>query len=254
MALQSSTISEALVVRYVNYGESDRIVTILTPAYGLCSGFAHGARNSRRRFGPALQLFSRINILWQEGRYGSLRLLREAELLEPAERVMPNLEAWALAAYASELVVALFPEEQVIPEVYALLRSCFDTLAEGVGLEQIRLLYELRLLSAAGLLPHLSHCARCWCAPAEAGMFFDPQQGGALCPGCGGTQSLLQVSHLSLGSLARLTRLEMSGISRVRLSPLTLQQGRAVLDAVLNATLQRPPRSAPFIDLFRPFS
>jgi recombinational DNA repair protein (RecF pathway) len=133
MALQSSTISEALVVRYVNYGESDRIVTILTPDHGLCSGFAHGARNSKRRFGPALQLFSRINILWQEGRYGSLRLLKEAELLEPAERVMPNLEAWALAAYASELVVALFPEEQAIPEVYSLLRSCFDALRAAVG-------------------------------------------------------------------------------------------------------------------------
>lgn len=254
MALQSSTISEALVVRYVNYGESDRIVTILTPAHGLCSGFAHGARNSKRRFGPALQLFSRINILWQEGRYGSLRLLKEAELLEPAERVMPNLEAWALAAYASELVVALFPEEQAIPEVYSLLRSCFDALAEGSGLGQIRILYELRLLGVAGLLPHLSHCARCWCPLSEEQMYFDPEDGGALCFSCRGASGALQVSPLTLGSLARLTRLEMDRAHGVRLSPLTLEQGRAILDAVFHNTLQRPTRSAHFIDLFHPLS
>ncbi|MDY0291060.1 MAG: DNA repair protein RecO [Desulfuromonadaceae bacterium] len=254
MALQGLTISEALVVRYVNYGESDRIVAILTPKHGLCSGFAHGARNSKRRFGPALQLFSRINIMWQEGRYGSLRLFKEAELLEPAERVMPNLEAWALAAYASELVVALFPEEQAIPEVYFLLRSCFDALAQGEGLRQIRILYELHLLNVAGLLPHLSHCARCWCHLNEMQMFFDPEQGGALCSSCNGNTGSLPVSPLTLGSLARLSRLEMGKIHGVRLSPLTLEQGRTILDAALNNTLQRPLRSAPFIDLFHPLS
>lgn len=254
MALQGSTISEALVVGYVNYGESDRIVTILTPEHGLCSGFAHGARNSKRRFGPALQLFSRINILWQEGRYGSLRLLKEAELLEPAERVMPNLEAWALAAYASELVVALFPEEQAIPEIYTLLRSCLDALTQGNGLDQIRILYELRLLGAAGLLPHLSHCARCWCSPDESHMFFDPEHGGALCTACGGYPGQLRVSPLTLGSLSRITRLDMQKVHGMRLSRLTLDQGRAVLDAVFNTTLSRPLRSTPFIDLFHPLS
>ncbi|MFO7832303.1 MAG: DNA repair protein RecO [Desulfuromonadaceae bacterium] len=254
MALQSSTISEALVVRYVNYGESDRIVTILTPEHGLCSGFAHGARNSKRRFGPALQLFSRINIMWQEGRYGSLRLFKEAELLEPAERVIPNLEAWALAAYASELVVALFPEEQAVPEVYSLLRSCFDSLVPGNGLGQIRILYELRLLDVAGLLPHLSHCARCWCPLGEEQMFFEPEDGGSLCLSCGGATGSLPVSPLTLGSLARLTRLGMDKAHGVRLSPLTLEEGRAVLDSVFHSTLQRPSRSAPFIDLFRPLA
>jgi DNA repair protein RecO (recombination protein O) len=254
MALQSSTISEALVVRYVNYGESDRIVTILTPDYGLCSGFAHGARNSKRRFGPALQLFSRINILWQEGRHGSLRLLREAELLEPAERVMPNLEAWALAAYASELVISLFPEEQAIPEVYALLRSCLDALVPGSDLKQIRILYELHLLASAGLLPHLSHCARCWCPLDKGQMFFEPARGGALCPSCSGSAAFLPVSPLTLGSLSRLTRLEMERVHGARLSSLTLEQGRAVLDTVLNSILQRPLRSTPFIELFHPLS
>lgn len=242
------------MVRYVNYGESDRIVTIITPEHGLCSGFAHGARNSKRRFGTALQLFSRINILWQEGRYGSLRLFKEAELLEPAERVMPNLEAWALAAYASELVLNLFPEEQAIPEVYSLLRSCFDCLARGSGLGQIRILYELRLLSAAGLLPHLGHCARCWCPLGETEMFFNPDQGGTLCLSCGNASGVMTVSPLTLGSLARLTRLEMEKAHGVHLSPLTLEQGRAILDAVFHNTLTRPPRSATFIDLFHPLS
>lgn len=246
------------MVRYVDYGESDRIVTVFTPEHGLCSGFAHGARNSKRRFGPALQLFSRINLLWQEGNHGALRLFKEAELLEPAERVMPNLEAWALAAYASELVLALVPEEQAAPEIYALLRTCFNALSVGTGLGQIRMLYELRLLVESGLLPHLSHCARCWCSPTAEQMGFDPEQGGALCRACApvgaSADALVYVSSLTLGSMARLARLDMDRIESVRLSAQTIKEGRSVLDAIFNVVLSRPPRSAPFIELFHPLS
>jgi hypothetical protein len=46
----------------------------------------------------------------------------------------------------------------------------------------------------------------------------------------------------------------MERVHGARLSSLTLEQGRAVLDTVLNSILQRPLRSTPFIELFHPLS
>ncbi|MBN2645558.1 MAG: DNA repair protein RecO [Desulfuromonadaceae bacterium] len=243
--------SEALVVRYTNYGESDRVVTLLTAEQGLISGFAPGARNSRRRFGPALQLFSHIQIYWQRGNRGGLRQLREAELLAPAERVMANLEAWALAAYGCELAVHLFPEEQPLPEIFRLLRDYLNALSPGENLAETRLLYELRLLDRSGLLPHLGHCARCWRGLPDSQVGFDAAGGGALCPDCGGLAAPLRVSALSLGSLSRLLRLDRGCFGGVRLSARTLDEGRSVLGQILEEVLARPLRSEPFIALFR---
>ena len=46
---------EALVLRYTNYGEADRILTLLTAEHGLQRGFARSARNSRKRFAGTLE-------------------------------------------------------------------------------------------------------------------------------------------------------------------------------------------------------
>ena len=40
----------AVIVRAVDYGEADRVVTLLTRARGKVSAIARGARKSRRRF------------------------------------------------------------------------------------------------------------------------------------------------------------------------------------------------------------
>ena len=49
-----SLATQCLVLRVVDYGDADRIVTLLTAAHGKISALAKGARSSRRRYGAAL--------------------------------------------------------------------------------------------------------------------------------------------------------------------------------------------------------
>ena len=49
--------TEAIVLRLLDYGESDRIVTFCTNGYGKVRGIAKGARRSRKRFANALEPF-----------------------------------------------------------------------------------------------------------------------------------------------------------------------------------------------------
>ena len=50
-------VSAAIVVRLVDYGEADRIVTLMTRDFGKVAALARGARRSGRRFGGGLGLF-----------------------------------------------------------------------------------------------------------------------------------------------------------------------------------------------------
>ena len=47
----------AIVLRTVDYGEADRVVTLFTRDHGKLSALARGARKSVKRFGAALGLF-----------------------------------------------------------------------------------------------------------------------------------------------------------------------------------------------------
>ena len=56
--MKSAQKTKAIVLRSIDYGESDRILTFLTDDFGKLKGIAKGARRSRRRFANALEPFS----------------------------------------------------------------------------------------------------------------------------------------------------------------------------------------------------
>jgi len=56
----------ALVLRTRPFGESDRIVTLLTEQHGKVAGIAKGAKNSRRRFAGTLEPFVLIRAVFRQ--------------------------------------------------------------------------------------------------------------------------------------------------------------------------------------------
>ena len=239
---------EAIILRYTNYGEADRIVTLLTKEHGVCSAFARNARKSKRRFGGSLQPFNRIRVLWQTRRSGGMPQLAEVELLGAATPLLADLDALSLAAYGCELVAVLLPEQQPVPDVYQVLKSFLAHLPIAESLPVARLLLELRLLQLSGLLPHIGHCASCWEPLRDEWLLFDAQRGGTLCPRCSKTKNGVAVQSATLGSVARMLQVKYDKFTGIRLSEQTLQQGGAVLRQVLSGCVTKPLKSEQFIN------
>jgi DNA repair protein RecO (recombination protein O) len=241
------TISSAIILRHVDYGEADRIVTVLTPDHGRLKGFARGARKSRKRFGPALETFAEVHLHWSARPGGELVSLREAELVSLRIGLRRDLETLALAGYGCELTEALYDEAVGFAEAFGLLRAYLDHLdAAGASLEA-KLLLELRLLALAGIVPHLQHCAECHGGLPDGPIGFAAARGGSLCPDCGGAAAALKVDRLTLGSLGRLLQTPPERFADIRLTPRTLQEGSALLADALHGHLPRPLKSAAFL-------
>lgn len=241
------TISPAIVLRHLDYGEADRIVTVLTPDHGRLKGFARAARRSRKRFGPALETFAEIRLHWLPRPGGELVSVREAELVRLRLGLRRDLETLALAGYGCELTEALCAEAVGAVEVYGLLRAFLDHLDATGATVEARVLLELRLLAMAGIAPHLQHCAECLGALPVGPVGFAAARGGSLCPACGGEGVPLKVDRLTLGSLGRLMQTPMEGFAGIRLSPRTRTEGLALLGDALRGHLQRPLKSAEFL-------
>jgi DNA repair protein RecO (recombination protein O) len=243
----SVTISPAIILRQVDYGDADRIVTALTPDHGRIKGFARGARKSRRRFGAALATFAEVNLHWALRSGGELVSLREAELVNLRIGLRRDLETLALAGYGCELTEALFDEAVGFAEAFGLLRAFLDHLDEAGASGEARLLMELRLLALAGVVPHLQHCAECHGVLPDGPVGFVASHGGSLCPACGGEAAALRVDRLTLGSLGRLLQTPAERFDGISLSPRTLQEGSALLADALRGHLSKPLKSAAFL-------
>ena len=99
------------MLRVRDFGEADRILTILSDTDGKFAAVARGARRPRSRLVGVTQQFSRGNMLLFRGR--SLDTLNTFELLSSYANLSLDVEKMAYASYVAELVDLMTGERQL---------------------------------------------------------------------------------------------------------------------------------------------
>ena len=102
--------TEALVLRAVDFGESDQILHLLIPDSGRITAIAKGARRSVRRFAGTLDLFNHLSIQVDLRRPTTMARLDQARLIESFGGLRVDLVRFALGCYLLELFDRLAPE------------------------------------------------------------------------------------------------------------------------------------------------
>jgi DNA repair protein RecO (recombination protein O) len=177
--------TEALCLRAADFGESDRIVHLLTPDAGRLAAIAKGAKRSGRRFPGTLDVFNRLRIqVAARRRPGTLARLDQAQLVTWYPGLRMRADRFALGCYLLELLDRLAPEGGARGEsarLFAFAERALAVVERSSPDARLRVLLELRALDALGLRPELSRCVRCGGDPAA----FHVAEGGPLCRGCG---------------------------------------------------------------------
>jgi DNA repair protein RecO (recombination protein O) len=183
---------DALLLRSVDYGESDRIVHLLTAGAGRLTAIAKGARRSRRRFPGTLDVFNRLAIEGRSKPRASMAFLERARLLDPYLGLRSDCSRYALASFLTEMLDRLSPEGVTGPEAEHLFQYATESLAliEKVRpTATLRLLLELRAFDALGQRPELGRCVRCGRVPSndvavDHRVHFHVPDGGIVCSAC----------------------------------------------------------------------
>src|SRR4030043_1800431 len=121
MTARTQHRTEAIVLRLMDYGESDLIVTFCTAECGKRRGIAKGARRSRKRFANALEPFSRLQILFSRRRPESLALIESCDVLSHFPAIRADLEKMVAASYLIDLTDQFTPEEKTNEGLFQLL-------------------------------------------------------------------------------------------------------------------------------------
>jgi DNA repair protein RecO (recombination protein O) len=178
--------SPAIVLRTREYGESDKIVTVLSRAEGKFSGIAKGAKRSQRRFPGTLELFSHITLDYKRRPHSELAFLDRAVLLQPWPRLLTSLERFSAASHVVELADKMTVESEVGDDLYRLVATTLARInADEPGPATLRL-FEIAALSAAGYRPELACCRGCTrpLASDRGPVRLVGGLGGALCSLC----------------------------------------------------------------------
>ncbi|MBW2268196.1 MAG: DNA repair protein RecO [Deltaproteobacteria bacterium] len=227
--------SEALVLRGVDFGESDRILHLLLPDVGRLTAIAKGARRSRKRFSGTLDLFQHLRVLVDRRRRGAMARLDGATLLRNFDEIRIDPSRFALGCFLLELLDRLAPEGGARADTQRLFRFALDSLAlvsERPVDGALRVLLELRALDALGLRPEFSRCVRCAGDALVRGgaVSFHVADGGVVCGPCAREgEGLLAVHPGTLRALEQGLRFELHQLHRLALGPELLAEARLLL-------------------------
>ncbi|MCJ7804281.1 DNA repair protein RecO [Patescibacteria group bacterium] len=139
--------TEGIILKRINYGEADRILTIFTKHYGKIRVMAKGVRKLSSRKAGSLELFNQSILFLVRGK--NLDLITEAEVVNLFKNWRKDLNKIAFAYYFCELVDKLTPDNQPHPLVFELLRQAFLKLGVLPGSRLVRE-FEEKLLNELG--------------------------------------------------------------------------------------------------------
>lgn len=197
--------TEALLLRRVDYGEADLVLTLLTQKLGKVSALARGARKSMKRFGGSLEPMHTLALELDERPGAELYTLLEAKLHTPRAKILGSLAAMEAAGKALGWARRAAPPRTPEEGPYSILSTLLDRLAAAPAPEPSAIALGeagLSLLSAFGWGIDFEHCVRCGrqAQPAQSAS-VDATRGGLICRSCGGAR--LRISAAARDHMAR---------------------------------------------------
>ncbi|HUT77608.1 MAG TPA: DNA repair protein RecO [Polyangia bacterium] len=236
--------ARAFLLRAVDYGESDRVLTLLTETGGKVTVMARGARRSARRFAGALEPLALIEVTLSPGR-GALPLLSEAVLLEPHAGLSRGLERFGAASLVIELARECVAESEPEPLVFDLLLRLFHALddADVERCRRLALAGALGLLTLAGTGVGADRCNACGKAvPPGRKVLFDPGRGGVICTSCGGGPIVLSAKAAALLRELSATPADALPLADAP-APSAIAELERAVQAFIDCHVPRPPRT-----------
>lgn len=144
--------ADALILRTFSLGESDRIIVFLTRDRGKKRGVAKNARQSRRRFGGALEPMTCGRVTYRERERRDLVFVEDIAPTQSPLRIPATAdEPLGYVGYFAELIDEWAPENDPNETLYRLGASVVDALAAGIAVEPLARYFEYWLLRLQGV-------------------------------------------------------------------------------------------------------
>ena len=183
----TTLVTDAIVLHMFDYLETSRILRLMTRDSGVQSVLARGARNSKKRFGSAVDLFAQgaAEIAFRPGR--ELQSLVSFDTRRARAQFATDVGRFTAGSMIAELALRTSSDEPA-PGLFDSVEAALDRLTAAAPEETIEaaLAGAWHIIATLGFAPTLDTCANCHAdLDAAARVAFSHAAGGALCERCG---------------------------------------------------------------------
>ncbi|MEZ5176645.1 MAG: DNA repair protein RecO [Acidimicrobiia bacterium] len=204
MALRSD---QGIVLRGYPFGESHRVVVLLSPNHGKLRTVAKGVRKTKSRFGGRLEPMTHVDIVLYEGK--NLDTITQVSVINGFPQIRNDLDRVLAAGTMIEVVDAVVAEDDPSLRMFLLLQRGLTVLDHGPPHPDLVTAFLLKAADIVGVAPAFDSCSGCGRTGGLRRFSFEA--GGSVCETCrapgsfalraGVVEYLAGVAHADLASL-----------------------------------------------------
>ena len=174
----------AIVLRYANYRDNDRMLTLFSPTQGRIEALARGCRRPRSPILNASEMFALGDFeLYQKGAH--LTVI-SANLIETFYPLRTDFDRLAVGTYLLNVAENVIQPGVPAQELFMLLLHTLSRLTfSDQPWRPLAAGFLLHLSACEGFRPRLQHCVHCGRRIEDGeSTWFDHAEGGLVCKGC----------------------------------------------------------------------
>lgn len=171
---------DGIIIRTQDYGETHKLLTIISKKLGKFTALARGAKKPRSRMAAVTQpfIYARFFVYVNSG----LSTIQQGEMIHSFRAIREDIIKTAYTAFITELTDKLMDSGS--PDIY-LFDQLYQTMCWIEKNEEAdipMMMYELKLFSKGGFAITADKCTHC--GSREAPFSFSIAEGGLLCKRC----------------------------------------------------------------------
>ncbi len=185
---------EGIVLSVFDYGESSRILNILTADYGVIGVIAKGSRNIKSPLCNVSQKLMHGNF-YIYYKADKLSVLKEVDLLNGFFSIRNDIVKISYALFLLDLAEQVYKESSE-KTVFLEIINALQKIATGFDPMVITLILKLRFLNYLGVAPVIDNCVVC--GKTKGIKTLSVQKGGYLCQNCYQTGKIYQSNTIKM--------------------------------------------------------
>lgn len=170
----------AIIIKRINLGEADRIITAFSFEDGKIKFVGKGTRRTKSKLAGSIEPFCLVDLNLSTGR--SLDILTSANIVKNYIGLNPDLEKVKFSSFVGETIDKLLPDETPAESIFKLVDDVLSKLNE-VDLSLLKVYFLTELFHCLGVHPERSVCVKCGEKPQER-LYISKQAGGILDENC----------------------------------------------------------------------
>lgn len=214
---------EGIIINTKNYGDSSKILDILTPNYGIIGVIAKGCKSLKSNLRSVTDKFTyaTFTIYYKKDK---LSILTEATVIDNFSNIKKDIEKISYSSFLLDLTYQVYKQCED-NNLYFFLISALKKINENFNPLIITNIIELKYLEYLGVMPNLDGCSICG---SKIVITLSSDKGGYICSKCHTNEPIVSDKAMKLIRMYNLV--DIDKISKLDIKKDVIEEVNSFID------------------------